>query len=70
MQDLVKRYTVPAVVTVSRKTGKVTGIEYALTDRENFAAFCRWLLELNGMDEMAWRIPKPKPKQKKRQIST
>lgn len=69
MQDGAKTYTVPAVVTVSRKTGKVTGIEYAMTDRENFAAFCRWLLELNGMEEMAWRIPKPKPPGKK-QIST
>lgn len=63
-----RTYTVPAVVTVSRKTGKITGIEYAQTDESHFHEFCRWLLEMNGMAELARNIPKKRATGK--QIST
>ena len=38
-----RTYSIPVAVTVSRKTGEITDVEYRDVNEEQFALFCRRL---------------------------
>lgn len=53
----IKLHPIPCVITVSRKTGKVTNVEYAMPTETQYLYFCKSLLQLKGLDELADLIP-------------
>lgn len=53
-----KTYRMPVTITVSRKTMKITHVEYAEANEAQFRECCRMILKLHGLDEMAELIPR------------
>lgn len=51
-----RRGMVPGIVTVSRDTGRIIGVERVEADEKAFRELCRWLLEMHGMHGTAEKI--------------
>lgn len=53
-----KTHRMPLTITVSRKTLKITHVEYAEANETQYLECCRMILQLNGLTEMADMIPR------------
>lgn len=53
----IKLHPIPCCITVSRKTGEVTHVEYAMPTEKQYLYFCKTLLQLKGLDDLAELIP-------------
>lgn len=50
-------HPIPYSITVSRKTGEITHVEYAMPTERQYLYFCKTLLQLYELDEVADLIP-------------
>lgn len=50
-------HPIPCAITVSRKTGEITHVEYKMPTEKQYLYFCKTLLRLKGLDELADLIP-------------
>lgn len=46
-------YRIPGVITVSRATGEVTGIEMAEVNEKQYLMMCEWVLRVHGLEDLA-----------------
>lgn len=53
----IKLHPIPYSITVSRKTGEITHVEYKMPTERQYLYYCKTLLQLYGLDELADLIP-------------
>lgn len=53
----IKLHPIPYCITVSRKTGEITHVEYKMPTEKQYLYYCKTLLQLYGLDELADLIP-------------
>lgn len=50
-------HPIPCSFTVSRATGEITHVEYAMPTKRQYLYYCKTLLQLYGLDDLAELIP-------------
>lgn len=59
MEREAEKYRIPVSIRVSRDGETILGIEYTEDGTfDEFRRMCRWILQANGLEEMAERIPR------------